>query len=249
MHKRLIAALLLLLLSLNICAATKPEQYVQIADPYIEMHTGAGSGFPVFHVMERGDFIQIVYQRSSWFKVRNKKGLEGWVPLEQMAKTLAPNGEPVTFAEITQDNFIERNWEWGVLGGDFAGAPIFTLYGSYLINQSFATEASYSKSITDTSSSTLWKVGILMQPFPEWEYTPYFFMGTGIIDVKPSATSIQSTDLNNQFANISFGIRTHLTQKIIIRLEYSDYVIFNATNSNDNNGDVKEWKAGFAVFF
>jgi len=251
MHTRLIAVLLLHLLSSNIYAASKPDrlQQVEIADPYIEMHTGAGGGYPVFHVMERGALIEIIQQRASWFQVRNLEGLEGWVPFEQLSKTIAPNGEQIEFTQVTQEDFAERNWEWGVLGGDFGGAPVFTIYGSYLLNRSFATELSYSNSIGDLSSSSFYKIGVFMQPFPEWEYSPYFHLGTGVITVKPSATLIQPVDQDHQFANVSFGIRTHLTEKIIVRLEYSDYVLFSATKDNDNNEDIREWKAGFAVFF
>lgn len=251
MHTRLIVVLILHLISLNTYAASKSEplQQVKIADPYIEMHTGAGGGFPVFHVMERGQFIEIIQQRANWFKVRNDDGIEGWVPFEQMAKTLAPNDEPVEFTQYTQEDFTERNWEWGVLGGDFGGAPVFTVYGATLLNKGFATEFSYSKSIGDLSSSTFYKIGVFMQPFTNWEYSPYFQLGTGVIKIKPGATLFQAADNSHQFANVSFGIRTHLTEKIIVRLEYSDYVLFSDTKDNQDNEDIREWKAGFAVFF
>lgn len=251
MHTRLIVVLILHLISINVYAASKSAllQQVEIADPYIEMHTGAGGGYPIFHVIERGELIEIIQQRSTWFKVRNTAGLEGWVSAEQMTKTIAPNGEPIEFKQITQDDYVERNWELGVLGGDYGGAPLFSIYSAYMLNRSFATELSYTKAIASSSSSAIYKIGVFMLPFPEMEYSPYFYLGTGIINFKPAANALQPPDLSSQFTSVSFGIRTHLTEKVIVRLEYSNYVLFNANKDNDINEENREWKAGFAVFF
>lgn len=250
MLKKLIVILLMYLFTVNVCiAATDKFQQVIIADPFIEMSTGPGSGYPIFHVIERGELVEIILQRANWYKIRNKKGKEGWVPFKQLSKTLSANGEPVKFSTQIHEDFSQRNWEWGVLGGEFGGAPIFTAYGSYLFNKNFATEASFSQSIGDSSSSLIYKIGILIQPFPEWKYSPFFHMGTGIINVKPASNLVQPVDQENQFSNITIGLRTHLTQRIILRLEYNDYVIFSATKDNDDNEDITGWKAGFAIFF
>lgn len=250
MHTRLIVVILLHLISFNIYAASKSDslQQLEVAAPYLELHTGSGGGFPIFHVVERGEVVQIIQKRAQWFKIRTFNGLEGWVHFDQMSQTIAPNGDPIEFNQITKDDFIERNWEYGVLGGDFGGSPLFSVYGAYLFNAGFATELSYSKSIADKSSSTYYKLGVFMQPFPDFEYSPYFHLGTGKIKSVPISIAPQSTQ-RAQFANISFGIRKHLTEQVILRLEYSNYVILNATNANDDNEEVREWKAGFAVFF
>jgi len=249
MYIRLTVMLIIQLFSVNVYSASESLQQVKIADPFIEMHTGPGGGYPIFHVMERGAFIEIIMQRADWYKIRTEKNKEGWVSFAQLSQTLSANGDAIEFKVITQEDFAERTWELGVMGGDFGGAPALSVYGSYLFNQGFAIESSLAQSIGDVSSSLLFKVGLVIQPFPEWEYSPYFQMGTGIIDVKPSSSTIQPVDRTNQFSNISLGVRTHLTQKIILRLEFSQYIIFSATKDNDNNEEINEWKAGFAVFF
>jgi len=249
MYIRLTVMLIIQLFSVNVYSASEPLQQVKIADPYIEMHTGPGGGYPIFHVMERGAFIEIIVRRANWYKIRTTTQKEGWVSFAQLSKTLSANGEPVEFAVITQEEFAERTWELGVMGGDFGGAPALSVYGSYFFNQGFALESSFSQAIGNVSSSLALKLGVFIQPFPEWEYSPYFQMGTGVIDVKPSSSTIQPVDRKNQFSNISLGVRTHLTQKVILRLEFSQYLIFSSTKDNDNNEEINEWKAGFAVFF
>ncbi|VAW69832.1 hypothetical protein MNBD_GAMMA09-2486 [hydrothermal vent metagenome] len=249
MHIRLTVMLLIQLFSMNVYSASRPLQQVKIADPYIEMHTGPGGGYPVFHVVERGSFIEIIVRQANWYKVRGPKNKKGWVHFDQLSRTLSANDEPVEFKTITQEDFADRDWEWGAMAGTYGGAPMLSVYGSYLFNQGLATEISITQSIGDISSSILGKIGLVMQPFPEWPYSPYFQMSTGIVDVTPSSTTITPINPKSQFANIGLGIRTHLTQKIILRLEYAQYTVFSSSKDNDNNEDTKEWKVGFAVFF
>ncbi len=247
MRIRLTAMLILQLFSINVYSASEPLQQIKIAEPYIEMHTGPGSGYPVFHVMERGSLVEIIVKQADWFKIRNQKGQQGWVSFDEISRTLAANGDAVEFAEITQEDFAMRNWEWGVMGGEFGGAPVISPYAAYMFNEGLSAEISVSHIIGSVSSDILYKLGLVMQPFSEWKYSPFFQLGVGLIDV--TATGVQPVDNVNQLVNISLGVRTHLTQKIILRLEYTEYVLFSATRNNQNNEEIKEWKAGFAVFF
>ena len=70
-------------------------QRVKISDPFIDLHTGPGDGYPIFHVIERGDYLEIILRRTSWLKVRTEKGLLGWISVDQMEATLTPAGEKV----------------------------------------------------------------------------------------------------------------------------------------------------------
>ena len=64
-----------------VTGAQAEEQYrrVTVAEPYLEMHTGPGRGYPVFNVVERGDEVELLKRRTEWFKVRDARGREGWV--------------------------------------------------------------------------------------------------------------------------------------------------------------------------
>ena len=59
---RLIATLLLTLLTLAAgdALAKKPVYQVVIVDPYIELHTGPGKGYPVQFVVDRGETIDVL---------------------------------------------------------------------------------------------------------------------------------------------------------------------------------------------
>src|SRR5215468_7108882 len=69
------------------------NERVLVADPYLELHTGPGRGFPIFDIAERGERVEILGRHTDWFKVRTERGKEGWVSRAQMEATLTEAGE------------------------------------------------------------------------------------------------------------------------------------------------------------
>src|SRR5690348_6927651 len=106
---RRLCALLLLLIATTANAGAHRE--VIVADPYIEMHTGPGVGFPVFFVVGRGDKVTVLTQRTDWYLVREHQGREGWVTEEQLLKTLELNGKPINLNVPSLENLAKRRFE------------------------------------------------------------------------------------------------------------------------------------------
>ena len=134
--KSLILAVLVLarIFTSEIAQAAEDYRSVSVADPYLEMHTGPGKGYPVFHVVDRGEEIDILMRRTDWFQVRTPDGTEGWVDRAQMERTLVPTGSPIEFAEADQEDFTYARWELGGMAGDFGGANVVSLYGAYSVH-------------------------------------------------------------------------------------------------------------------
>jgi hypothetical protein len=224
-----------------------------IADAYIEMHTGPGDSYPVFHVLDRGQQIVVLKRKTRWYKIRSAdQGPDqkiGWVSKQQLEQTLLPTGQQLQLAEEDQDDFVKRQWELGVTSGQLEGAPILSIYGGYLFTENVSAELTLGHSVASVSSSNMAKLNLLMQPFPEWSFSPYFTLGAGAIWVKPNATLIEPADKNNAISQVGIGMKTYLSRQFIFRLEYNQYIIFSANNDKDENEDIGEWKLGFAIFF
>ena len=100
-------SLLLLLSAAIVSLAHADDNYlaVKVVEPFIELHTGPGRGYPTFYIAERGVSVEAMMKRTDWIKVRINKGTprekEGWVSIEQMAKTLGPNGELLSHIPIS----------------------------------------------------------------------------------------------------------------------------------------------------
>jgi hypothetical protein len=244
---RLLLALLLLqasLLSAQALAA-QPDREVSIADPYVELHTGPGRGFPVFHVAERGQKITIQKRRTDWFRVRTVRGVEGWVAREQMLATLEPAGEPLDLDEPARNDYMTRRWQGGVLAGDFDGASEISMFGGYAFSENLSIELTASHILGDVSNGYLASVGLLHAFVPEWRVSPYFTLGTGVLDLQPKSTLVQAEDRTDQIGYVGGGLQGYLTRRFMVRLEYRNNVVFT---SRDDNEEVDEWKLGFAFF-
>ena len=67
---------LLLLAALLTPAVSAAREYLQlfVTEPYLELHTGPGRGYPVFHVVARNASVDVLFRRTDWFKVRTERG-------------------------------------------------------------------------------------------------------------------------------------------------------------------------------
>jgi hypothetical protein len=226
----------------------EPQQ-VTIADPYIELHTGPGSAYPVFYVIERGQTVEVIRRQTDMFKLRTETGKEGWATREQMVRTLSADGEPIQITDPGRGDFAERKWEMGVTAGEIGDAAVLSLYGGYAFNENLSAELTASESIGNLSSSISLMGSVLAQPFPEWRVSPFFSLGTGVMQTRPLPTLVIPENTTNQFAQVGVGIKTYVTRRFIFRFEVNEINIFSASNESDSNEVFTEWKMGFGVFF
>jgi uncharacterized protein YgiM (DUF1202 family) len=219
---------------------------VSVADPYIEMHTGPGVGYPVFYIAERGETVEVLKQRTDWYKVRNRKGKQGWVSIDQMARTLDPNGQPLAVAYPNKQAYIKRTWEGGGMFGSFGGADVVSAYGGYHFTPNLSTELELSQYFGTFSNGKVGTISLVHQPFPEWRITPFFSLGLGRILTEPKATLVQTEDRDDELVNVGVGVSYYLTRRFLVRAQYKNYVVFTNRDTNDN---IEEWKIGLSAFF
>jgi uncharacterized protein YgiM (DUF1202 family) len=230
----------------NAAGASRALREVTIADPFIELHTGPGGGYPVFYVAERGEQIALVMRRTEWFKVRVARGQEGWVHFEQLTTTLNPDGQPFDLPALGFSDYEARRWEVGALYGDFGGANVIAMYGSHNFTPNLSGELWVSQAIGRFSDSTMVTLDIVHLMYPDWRASPYFTLGGGVIKTQPKATLVATTDRTDNVALAGAGVRVYLTRRFVFRGEYKTHVVFT---SRDDNEEVQEWKAGFSFFF
>ena len=245
---RLLAVLALcqLLIAATGACAEREHREVVINDPFIELHTGPGRGYPVFFVAERGEQIEVLKRRTDWFKVRAERGEEGWVNLTQLTTTLNLDGEPFDLPGLSIGDYTDRRWEVGALYGDFGGANAISVYGAFSLSQNLSLELWVQEVLGRFSDSTLANVNIVHMFYPTWRASPYFTLGAGAIHTIPKATLVGTVDRTDNVAHAGVGVRTYLTRRFVFRAEYKTYVVFT---SRDDNEEIREWKAGFSFFF
>jgi len=226
--------------------ADEQPPLVKIADPFINIHSGPGRGFPVIHVAEQGEVIRIIKRRTDWYQIETVRGVTGWSKRIEMSKTLNLDGSQVEFKDATVEDFENRTWEAGFSTGDLEGASILSLYGAYHFTENLSTELTYSQAIGNFSDNSYALLSLTHQPFPEWWISPFFTIGAGVLNTEPHATLIETEDRQNEMLSVGLGTRIYISQSFILRLDVKNNTVLT---SRDENEELIEWKLGISVFF
>jgi hypothetical protein len=221
-------------------------QRVEVADAFLELHTGAGRGFPIYHVIERHHWIEIIKRKSDWVKVLSDEGYTGWVYIDQMELTLVAPGERAKLDSPDNAQFQQHTYDVAVLAGDFAGAAAMSVIFGANFNRGLSGEFGYTTASGNYTNSLLWFMNLSTSPFPDWYVSPFFSVGFGYMKNSPRQSFVFADETSDLFANVGIGARMYLTRRVYLRWDVRDYLVFI---DDSNSGKFREWKLGFSFFF
>lgn len=243
---RRLLALVLLLQTLNVGLANAAEKYLVlvVTDPYLEMHSGPGRGFPIVYVIGRDELVTVLYSRTDWFKVRAPRGQEGWVRRADLSRTLLATGEPAPIPPYP--DFASHRWEVGAGYGVYNRENLVTTYVDFGLTSSLDVEGVLQQAFGTLDNRYVASIGLRHTFIPEWKwFSPTASVGAAyqyIQDVVPPAP----LQAHNTMAYASLGARGFITRRFMWRADWRHYVVFNNQNVYE---DLEEWKLDLAVFF
>ncbi len=217
-----------------------------VTQPYLELHTGPGRGYPVTQVVARGESVDVLFRRTDWFKVRTERGVEGWASARELNLTTMADGAPFRVNMGDRAGFASHRWESGVFAGAYAGATLISAYSALSITDNLKIEVGVSQFLGNVSDGYLADIGLAHVFMPEWRFSPLVDLGTGVVRVEPKATLAQPVDRSDEIGYVGVGARCYLTRRFFLRGDYRKYVVFTKTNANEVN---EEWRLGFAFFY
>lgn len=230
------------------CAAASADDTprVQVVDPFLEFHTGPGRGYPLFHVVERGEWVEILKRRTDWFKVRAADGKEGWVARAQMERTAVAAGIATRFRDTEVEDYRARRVEFGFAGGWVESDPLMLVRAGYRFTEQVAGELTYGQISGDFASAQLRYVGLRVEPFGDERVSPFFTLGVGRFDNTPRATLVNRTKTRSDLANAGIGVNYYLTDRFMLRADYKAHAVFIDA---DRTSEYKEVSLGVSFFF
>ena len=219
---------------------------ILIADPFIELHTGPGRGYPIFHVAARGESIEVLLRSTDWFKVRGEKGHEGWVQRAQLETTLTEAGATKTFRDTVLDDYLNRRLEAGAAWGQFKNEPMLKIFASYRLSETLSAEATIGQVQGRYSGTEFWHVNLNVEPWADRHWSPYAGIGFGRMKNVPNLSLVDATTTNANTANAMLGLRYYLTDRVTLRIDWSLYTAFIGDN---RSSEFRAWTAGLSFFF
>ncbi|MBZ2190148.1 SH3 domain-containing protein [Alcanivorax sp. JB21] len=235
----------LLLASLGQTAGAD-ELVVTVADPFIELRTGPGRGYPVFHVVEQGQPVTLIQRRTQWVEVRAPRGHQGWVSRAQLGRTLDGTGEYLALQERSLSDYFRPHGEFGVGVGELAGTTSLTVQGGWAFTDRMRLELAWTQANSDFASRRLLDVSLSALLAPRRRVSPYVLVGTGRVKVTPRTVLVNADVRNERSVQAGAGVRAYLTRSFIWRAEYRHYVFLT---DKDDNEELEQWRTGFSVLF
>jgi hypothetical protein len=219
---------------------------VQVTDPYIELHTGPGRGFPVFFVAGREEWIAIELRHTDWFKVRTAGGKLGWVHRRQLESTLTEAGGSKSFRDLALDDYLQRRLELGAAWGRFKSEPMLKVWTSYKLAEPLVIEATLGQVQGVFSGTDFWHVNLQAEPWADQRLSPFFGIGLGKFRNFPNASLVEATSTDAKLANAGVGLRYYLSERFVVR---ADYTLYTAFIADTRTGEYRAATVGLSFFF
>ncbi len=219
---------------------------LSVIDTYLELHTGPGRGYPIFHVIEQGQIVKVLRRRSNWFYVSDRRNVQGWVKQQGLARTLASTGLPAALPDIQHGDFLAQQGRIGFSLGQLGNAYTSSVSAGYRILSFAGIEVEYGQIFRDLEDGTSYGASIIIEPIKSWSFTPFISKGLAWQDwKKKTVSSVGSNTFHSNSEFTGAGINYYIGLNFVVRGEYRQ-VLFTQNNVSTSN---TEWRLGFSSFF
>jgi uncharacterized protein YgiM (DUF1202 family) len=217
-----------------------------VADPYLELHTGPGRGYPVTFVQARGEWVEIELRRTDWYRVRTAGGKTGWAHRSQLESTLTAAGQTKSFRDVLVDDYLQRRVEMGATWGKFESAPMLKVWASYRLTDTFTIEGTVGQVQGNFSGTNFAQVGINAEPWSEQRWSPYAGVGIGRLSNVPNRSLVDAVNTSANVAEATVGLRCYLSDRFVARI---DYTLYTAYVSDTRSTEYRATTIGLSFFF
>lgn len=218
---------------------------LEVVEPFIEMHTGPGRGYPVFNVVEQGENIEILKRKPNWYKIRSPDNKVGWTKAAQLAHTLKPTGVPVDLPEVDHGDYLQSHWRVGFTAGQLEGASTFSVTAGYRPFSWAGAELEAGKIYDESVTSDYYGINLLVEPIQNWVVTPFITIGIGQFSFNNRQKVIVNDTGSSNYTSYGLGASSYIGRNFVIRAEYRWYSV----STDEDSVGLNAWKIGLNTFF
>ena len=223
-----------------------PLQKAVVVEPFLEIHSGPGSSYPVFYVAEKGETVTFVKRRVDWYEVRLPDGTEGWTYRREIEKTLLAFGYRKRWTERFYDAFIADKAALGWSAGTFAGDPAIFVRFMYTLTEHIGLEATGAFASGDLGATQLYLGGLVVTPWRAHWLAINGTIGAGTAHTEPTSLLVDSESGTFPTAYAGAGVTVPLFRNLEARVDIRHYTLFMST---ERTREFQEYSAGLSFRF
>jgi uncharacterized protein YgiM (DUF1202 family) len=217
-------------------AAPPAAARIVVAGPYLELHTGPGRGYPVFHVAASGEPVELLLRQTDWYRVRTGRGIEGWVS----GRALRGEG-----AQEVADS-RERPFELGGAFGRFKGEPMLKLTAGWRFGSALAVEATAGQVQGLFSGTDFWHLNLAAEPWQHQRLSAALGVGFGGFRNLPNTSLVGRATTQTALANVNLTLRWQLAPRVLLRADVS---LLNAYLDQRRTGEYRAVSGGLSFTY
>src|SRR5690606_21852124 len=215
-----------------------------VIDPYLELHTGPGRGYPVIYVVEKGATIGIVSRRTSWYLVVDQQGKSGWVKRERLARTLVDTGIPVALPETRHSDFLQHRARLGFTLGWQESAEQVAAMAGFRLSRHLGIEAEIGQLFSATTDGQQYSASLLLEPTDRWAFTPFLSLGYGRQELELKNKLPGNQPVSDDFRSLGAGVNWYIGFNFVLRARYRTRDI----HSDNQTVNTDLWRIGIMSF-
>jgi len=229
---------------------SKKSVLLEVIDAYADVHSGPGRGYPVFHVIEQGEMIEVLTRRPGWYEIRSENGRVGWTTAAQISRTIQATGEPADLPSVGYGDYVKNSWVTGFSSGQFSsgelqGFDIFSVTAGYRFLSWLGADFEAGRVFGSEASGDYLGANVYVEPLADWKLSPYFLLSAGEITIGSQPKQLNFTQESSDFESYGIGASFYLGRNFVIKSEYRWYSV-SAENETEK---LEAWKLGFNTFF
>jgi len=223
---------------------------LQVIDPYADVHSGPGRGYPVLHAIEEGEFIDVLTRRPGWYEVRTQNGRVGWVTAAKISRTIQVSGEPADLPTVSFGDYLKNAWRVGLstgvfTSGELESADLWSASAGYRAISWLGLELEYGKMYGDEVRGDFYAFNTLIEPISKWRVSPYVLLGVGSLGADSQPKLVPLGEDRSTYQNYGIGANYYLGRNFLIKLEYRSYTV----STDQDDAGLGAWRLGFNTFF
>ena len=250
-------AIAVVLLAARPARAEDPEAFARVIVDSADLRTGPGVSYRTVYSARRGEAFALEGRPGTgfWLKVVLPDGRVAYVLGDEVQPFAASEGEAPRRAGLFAPPPLEgAHGGLAIVGGVFRGPTVEGKVESFgymearpslVLHKSLSLDGFVGDALTADGTQLVYGGGATVDLAPSFILCPFVALGGGRLSVFPSGDSFVLRREDLLLARAGGGLLFALRNRILVRLEASNFTLFDA----DKNRNAQTYAGGLGVYF